>query len=55
MSYKFRAYCDICKEGSGYSDEPEDAAMWRMEHFDAEHPTNPMRKENCRIQRWSFE
>jgi hypothetical protein len=29
----------------------ESAKAWREMHFDDQHPENPMKKANCRIQR----
>jgi hypothetical protein len=49
--YIFEAYCDICKRGSDALESEEAAAAWRSDHFDAEHPNNPMKKANCRIKR----
>lgn len=49
--YKFRAYCDICKEGSDLYGDDGKATVWRELHFEKEHPDNPMLKTNCRIQR----
>lgn len=49
-SYRFRYYCDICKEGSDWAGL-EQAEEWRESHFTDEHPDNPMVKVNSRIQR----
>jgi len=49
---EYRAYCDICKGGSTwFVFSVEDAKAWRDLHFEDQHPDNPMKKENCRIQR----
>jgi len=49
--YEFRAYCDICRDGSDWVDTDPAAREWRESHFDSTHPDNPMKKANCRIQR----
>lgn len=52
QGYRYRAYCDICKEGGPWFEGSVTKAQnWRAEHFDERHPDNPMVKENCRIQR----
>lgn len=52
MAHEFRAYCDICKSGSMWvADGESNAVEWRRQHFADNHPDNPMKKENCRIQR----
>jgi hypothetical protein len=49
---EYRAYCDICNNGSPwFVMSVERAKAWRDLHFDDQHPDNPMKKENCRIQR----
>jgi len=49
--HEFRAYCDICNEGSEWMDGLGRAHEYRERHFRDEHPDNPMVMENCRIQR----
>jgi hypothetical protein len=51
--YEFRAYCDICKEGSQWERSEQTAKTWRTEHFEKVHLDNPMKKTNCRIKRRS--
>lgn len=51
MEYSFRAYCDICNEPSKWFRVAYQARGWREIHFESEHPDNPMKKQNCRIQR----
>ena len=52
MTYEFRAYCDICKCQVGrWFDSVKGAQEFRIAHFEESHPDNPMKKENCRIQR----
>ena len=53
--YTYRAYCDICKTESTDFDTDDGASTWREEHFDETHPDNPMKKTNCRIQRYTNE
>jgi hypothetical protein len=49
---EYRAYCDICNGGSEWFElSVESAKAWRDLHFDDQHPDNPMKKTNCRIQR----
>jgi len=48
----YRAYCDICNHGGPWFEiTVEKARAWRELHFDDQHPDNPMKKQNCRIQR----
>jgi len=51
----WRAYCDICNEPSKWYGAMYQARGWRDNHFDAVHPDNPMKKQNCRIQRDTVE
>jgi len=49
---EYRAYCDICNSGGPwFVMSVERAKAWRDLHFDDQHPNNPMKKANCRIQR----
>ncbi|WP_167768629.1 hypothetical protein [Haloarcula amylovorans] len=50
--YLFRARCGICKTSSEWVESADDAREWRLDHFDSEHPDNPMATENCAIQRY---
>jgi len=51
--YVFRAYCDACGTEGPWFDNDAEAVAWRREHFEEDHPDNPMRKQNCRIQRYA--
>lgn len=55
MEYSFRAYCDICNEPSKWFSVAYQARGWRDMHFESVHPDNPMKKQNCRIQRDTVE
>lgn len=48
---EYRAYCDICNYSSPWYPVVSSAKAWRDLHFEDQHPDNPMKKENCRIQR----
>jgi len=48
---QFKAYCDICKDGSRWFSTLGTATEWRADHFDETHSNNPMQKQNCRIKR----
>jgi len=52
---EYRAYCDICKHGSPWYPVVSSAKAWRELHFDDQHPDNPMKKVNCRIQQQKVE
>ena len=51
-SLEFRAFCDICRESSPWFEVATGADQWRSDHFDEVHPDNPMKRQNCRIQRF---
>jgi len=48
---EYRAYCDICNHSSPWYPVVSSAKAWRELHFDDQHPDNPMKKQNCRIQK----
>jgi len=55
MIPEYRAYCDICNGASAWYPVESNAKAWRDLHFDDQHPDNPMKKQNCRIQRQKVE
>ena len=53
VEYEYRVYCDICKECVSTVEYIQPAVYERNKHFDKKHPDNPMKKANCRIQRFT--
>jgi hypothetical protein len=50
--YRFRGRCDACKTPGPWRETAEAAREWADNHFDDDHPNNPLVDRNTRVQRF---